>query len=214
MKVSFYVSNNATRLKGFLREYFDICDISFVLTDSFDNHELLALCEQHCIPFFQYSYKQLGLKGKEQNEFISGQLLELLNQTHSDYCFATGARILTGKLLSEYEYRLINIHPAILPSYKGLMAIDRALEDNTLLLGNTAHFISEELDSGPMIMQNLVLRKDFDGYDSVLDMQIPMIKQIIRWLQEGRIEINEGVVSVKDAVYELGSFIPKLELER
>ena len=212
MRCGFYVSRNATRLKMFLKDNFDICDITFILTDNKGNTELSSLCRQHHIPFFEFSYKELGLSGKKQNEFISNKLLELLNETESDYCFATGARILEGEVLTAYENHLINLHPALLPAYKGLHAIDRALEEHVLLLGNTAHFITKDLDSGPMIMQNLILRKDFQNYDSVLDMQVLMFKQIILWLKDSRIEVIDGAVSVKDAVYELGSFIPRLEI--
>lgn len=213
MRYGFYVSGNAGCLKKFLRSDFHFGDIAFIMIDNTDNRELPILCEALHIPFFEYSYKAEGLKGKEQNRFISDKLLELMNSTSSDYCFAMGGRILVGDVLTEYENRLINIHPAILPSYKGLYPIDRALEDKALLLGNTAHFVVGDVDSGPVIMQNLVLRKDYLDYDTVLDMQIPMFMQIVLWLRQGRIELNGGEVSVKDAVYEIGRFIPRLELE-
>ena len=211
MKYGFYVSRNAGRLKLFLNSGFDLGDITFVLTDNTRNRELELLCERSGIPFFQYSYENEGLTGEEQNDFISGKLLELMDATTSDYCFAGGARILKGDLLTKYENRLINIHPAILPAYKGRFPVDRALEDRALLLGNTAHFINEEMDGGPVIMQNLIVRRDYVNYETVLDMQVPMIMQIILWLREGRIGVVDGEVSVKDASYQIGSFIPRLE---
>ncbi|WP_295937777.1 formyltransferase family protein [uncultured Alistipes sp.] len=198
-------------MKLLLKSGFDLDGIAFVLTDNVGNRELESLCEGSGTPFFQYSYQNEGLTGNGQNEFISNKLLELMDATSADYCFAGGARILKGDLLTRYENRLINIHPAILPAYKGRFPVDRALADKALLLGNTAHFINEEMDAGPVIMQNLILRRDYVDYDTVLDMQVPMLMQIIVWLREGRIGVRDNEVTVKDASYEIGSFIPRLE---
>lgn len=212
MKFGFYVSGEAGRLKSFLKENFMIKSISFILIDNIDNKDLVALCEKLSVPIYQYSYSELGLKKKEQNKFISAKLLELLEQTSNGYCFVFGGRILEGDLLFKYENKLINFHPSLLPAYKGISAIDQALKNNALLLGNTAHFIDEQLDNGSMIMQSILPAQQFTGYDSVLNLQIPMIKQIIKWLDEDRMIIQNRKIIIKDGKYNIDTFIPNLEI--
>ena len=78
-----------------------------------------------------------------------------------------------GKLLEAYRNKIINFHPSLLPSYPGLNAIDKAIEGNSLLLGNTAHFIDEKVDTGPIIMQSILPISLFNHYEDVLSLQIP-----------------------------------------
>ena len=212
MKFGVYVSGNAGRLKLFLQDKFEIENVAFVLIDNMKNSDLTFLCKQLKISFYQYSYLELGLKYKEQNIFISNKLLELLAKTESEYCFVFGNRILEGDLLVKYQNKLINFHPSILPAFKGKNAIDQALENNALLLGNTAHFIDEQVDHGSVIMHSLVPAQKFDRYASVLDLQVPMMKQIIMWLKENRITIERGKVVIKNANYKIDTFIPNLEI--
>lgn len=215
IKYGFYVSNDASRLKKYLKyETINRNNISFVLIDAAGNIDLGQLCEQFNIPLYQYSYSELGLKGKERNQFISNKLLSLLERFKTDYCFVFGGKILIGNLLQIYKNKLINFHPSLLPAYAGLKAIDQALADNALLLGNTAHFINEELDSGKIIMQSIMPANNFSGYDSVLDLQIPMLKQIILWLENNRIIFEGDVSYIKDAKYSLDTFIPNLETNK
>lgn len=214
MKYGFYVSGRAGRLKLYLKESsLNIDDIAFVLIDNKYNDDLRYLCQTHKIPYYEYSYKELNLVKKEQNNFISNKLFNLLTETKSEYCFVFGHRILQGELLDIYENRLVNFHPSVLPSYKGYNAIDQALNDNALILGNTAHFITSDLDGGAIIMQSIVSAHDFEGYDSILNMQILMLKQIVEWLKAKRLNIVAGKVEIEDAVYKLGSYIPNIEIE-
>jgi len=212
MKFGFYVSDNAGRLKLFLQHKFEIESIAFVLIDNMDNHDLGQICEQLEIPFYPYSYSELGLKFKEQNRFISAKLMELMELKGAEYCFVFGNRILEGDLLTKYQNKLINFHPSLLPAFKGVKSIDQALENKALLLGNSAHFIEEKVDSGSVIMQSLLPALQFNGYDSVLDLQIPMLKQLIKWLKADRIILNNGRVEVKNASYKMDTFIPNLEI--
>jgi phosphoribosylglycinamide formyltransferase-1 len=59
-------------------------------------------------------------------------------------------------LINAFPDRIINVHPSLLPKYKGLHAIEQAMEANDSETGCTVHFVSEELDSGPIIIQKAV----------------------------------------------------------
>ncbi|MBS8259203.1 phosphoribosylglycinamide formyltransferase [Roseibium polysiphoniae] len=65
-------------------------------------------------------------------------------------------RLLTPFLVNEWRDRMINIHPALLPSFKGLNTHERALDEGVKLHGATVHFVSAEMDDGPIIMQGAV----------------------------------------------------------
>jgi len=93
-------------------------------------------------------------------------------------CF--GDKILKKGLVESYKNRLINFHPSILPSFKGLSAIDQANTFGVDFLGNTAHFIDEGIDTGKIIVQTAMLQEDFECYEDVLELQFPMIKIILR----------------------------------
>ncbi|GHV23738.1 hypothetical protein AGMMS49959_17810 [Planctomycetales bacterium] len=80
-----------------------------------------------------------------------------------------------------------------------------------MLLGNTAHFINEGIDAKPVIMQSILPQSHYKGYDSVLNLQVTMLKQIIIWLKQRRIVCENGKCEIADAVYEIETFIPNLE---
>lgn len=212
MKFGFYVSRTATRLCKLLCDSRSNDKIAFVLIDCTSNDELRNLCLNRGIPLYEYSYKELGLKGKEQNEFISNKFMQLMDEYGVTYSFICGSRILQGKLLEKYKWHLINFHPAVLPAHKGKYAIDQALDDGSLLTGNTAYFIDENLDAGITIMQNLFPVYHFQNYDDVLDKQLPMMLQIMKWLEEDRVIIEGNRCIIRDATYTIGEYIPSLEI--
>ena len=81
-------------------------------------------------------------------------------------------------LIQKYDKRIINFHPSILPSFKGLNAIDQELKAKVRFLGNTAHFIDEGIDSGEIIIQSAMFRSDYEEYEDVLT-TIPNLKHSI-----------------------------------
>ena len=62
-------------------------------------------------------------------------------------------RIVSSKLIEAFPNRIINIHPSLLPKYKGLNAVQQALDSDDLVTGCTVHYVTEELDSGAIICQ-------------------------------------------------------------
>lgn len=211
-KIAFYVSANATRLKKFLLMYGNdniLNNIEFILIDCIENTELEQLCLKHNIKYHSIDLSRESNK----NIKISNLFLKLLNQYHIDYAFVFANRILVGDLLKDYKNKLINFHPSILPSHKGLMAIDKALEEKTFLLGNSAHLITSELDGGDVIMQNIFPSIRFKNYDEVLDKQLPMLRQLMQWIIEDRLMVENSNVSIKNASYAVSEFIPNLEIQ-
>lgn len=108
-----------------------------------------------------------------------------------DYLLCFGSKILKEKFISAYPNKLINFHPSILPSFKGLSAINQSFEYKVSIIGNTAHFIDNGIDSGPIIIQTAMLAEDYEDYEDVLELQFPMIRLILRDILGYKIHINE-----------------------
>ncbi len=123
------------------------------------------------------------LKQEEKNRihnYTSEYIHKLLKKYDIEYLICFGNKILKKKLISDYKNKLINFHPALLPSFKGLNAIDKALEHSVDIIGNTAHYIDEGIDTGKIIIQSAMLSNDFESYEDVLELQLPMLKIIFR----------------------------------
>ncbi len=96
-------------------------------------------------------------------EAFEGSLQAMLDVHRIDLiCLAGFMRLLTAGFVERWRGRIINIHPAILPSYKGLHTHERALEDGVKIHGCTVHFVVPEMDSGPIIAQAAVPVLDDD----------------------------------------------------
>ncbi|MDD5136531.1 MAG: phosphoribosylglycinamide formyltransferase, partial [Candidatus Omnitrophica bacterium] len=77
-------------------------------------------------------------------------------------------RLLSGHFIKEYKDKIVNIHPALLPSFKGTHGIRDALEHGVKVTGPTVHFVDEKLDNGAIILQKAVEVKDADTEESLL----------------------------------------------
>jgi len=126
----------------------------------------------------------------------SDLLFENLIKYDVDYLFCFGDRILKGEILKVFKNKIINFHPSLLPSFPGLNAIDKALATSVQVLGNTAHFIDEGIDTGPIIMQSLISRNSYSCYEDVLSMQIIMLEKIWKLLDANKIMVINNMVEI------------------
>jgi len=212
IKFAFYVSGNATRLIKIIEQYPAILERTFlVVNDEAPNLKLGKLLLGEKIEYHEFQYKEKDLKGQSKNIYLSELLLKKFKEKNIDYSFCFGGKILCGQLLTVYKNKIINFHPAVLPMFPGVKSIDQALNANTFLLGNTAHFIDEGVDTGPVIMQSVIHREHFNDYDDVLDHQLAMINQIYTWILDNRLVIENKKVRIKNAIYKKITFYPNLE---
>ena len=212
INIAFYVSGKATRILKILKLYPQIVKSTvLIFNDSGNNNILHDICEKLKIDYREIDYKKLSLKGKEKNNFLSNKLLKSFKKRGVNYGFSFGGKLLVGDILFEYKNKLINFHPSILPHFPGINSIDRALAGKVNLLGNTAHFIDEGVDTGPVIMQSVIHKSKFVDYDSILDLQLPMINQIFKWLIEERINVVNDEVKIINSDLKV-NFIPNLEI--
>lgn len=213
MNFAFYISGKGTRLQKFLEYNSKLSkNIKVVLSDDPNNLYLKDYVEGMGIKYLLYSFGDLKISKVEKNEYLSNIILDELKKNKVDYCFSFGNHILKGKLLEEYKNKLINFHPAILPSYPGKYSIDQAVNDNAFVIGNTAHFIDEGLDSGPIIMNSVQNIDVFyeKGYEAILDNQVYMLEKLISLLEQNRIKIEKNKVKIIGANYSNVSFFPEI----
>jgi len=101
--------------------------------------------------------------GKDRPAFEHA-LQTLLQQHHIEFlCLAGFMRLLTGSFVKQWQNRLLNIHPALLPAFKGLDTHKRALDAGAKVHGATVHFVVAQMDSGPIIAQGAVAVRDDDS---------------------------------------------------
>lgn len=116
-------------------------------------------------------------------------------------------RIVTAGYVARYAGRMLNIHPSLLPSFTGLRTHERALAAGAKVHGCTVHFVTAELDAGPIVIQAAVPVAANDTVDSlskrVLKQEHIVYPRAIRWFLDGKLVIDNGRVSVKgdDAQY-------------
>ena len=110
-------------------------------------------------------------------------------------------RIVTAGYVKRYAGRMLNIHPSLLPSFTGLKTHERALAAGVKVHGCTVHFVTAELDSGPIVVQAAVPVVANDTVESlskrVLRQEHVVYPRAIRWFLEGRLLIDNGRVSVE-----------------
>ena len=110
-------------------------------------------------------------------------------------------RVLTPGFVSRYRERLLNIHPSLLPAFPGLHTHERALAAGVKVHGCTVHFVTAELDHGPIVVQAAVPVRVGDDAGAlaarVLKQEHVVYPRAVRWFLEGKLALDDGVVRVK-----------------
>jgi phosphoribosylglycinamide formyltransferase-1 len=134
--------------------------------------------------------------GKDREAFERALQDELQAHNIELVCLAGFMRILTPWFVRQWEGRLLNIHPALLPEFKGLDTHARALAAGAKQHGATVHFVVPEMDSGPIVAQAAVPVRADDSEATlaarVLEVEHQIYPQALRWVAEGRVRIDGG----------------------
>ena len=116
-------------------------------------------------------------------------------------------RILGERFVRRYEGRLLNIHPSLLPLFPGLHTHQRALDAGCKLAGATVHFVTPQLDHGPIVMQSVVPVLPDDDAETlaarVLATEHRIYPRAVRWFVGGALRIEHGVVRQRDGAPQL-----------
>lgn len=120
----------------------------------------------------------LSHKQFENREKYDEELIRVIQDRRADLvCLAGFMRLLSSIFVSAFPMKIMNVHPALLPSFPGLHAQKQALDYGVKITGCTVHFVDEGLDSGPIIVQKAIQILDNDTEDSLASRLLPLEHQ-------------------------------------
>ena len=164
------------------------CEIGFVFSNK-PNAPGLARARKLGFPC-----GSIDSAGVERTAF-DRQVVDLLKQHGVDWvCLAGYMRFLSGQFVSQFPNRILNIHPSLLPAFPGLDAQYQALAHGVKITGCTVHLVSEDLDSGPILLQSAVPVPDDDTLEAlssrILIEEHKIYSEAIAWVLKGNYRIE------------------------
>ena len=189
MRVAVFVSGSGSNLQAIIDARIPSIEIALVFSNNPDAYALKR-AENHGIPTLVVNHRDF----KSREEF-EGEILKHLDPLGVELIVLAGfMRILSPVLVRAYSNRMINLHPALLPSFPGIHAARQAIEAGVKFTGCTVHFVDEGVDSGPIILQAVVPVDDDDDEDSLLQKihaeEHRIYPEAIRLISEGKIKIE------------------------
>ena len=192
-KIVILISGRGSNLQALLSAQLP-CNIAAVISNLADAGGL-DIAKQHGI-----SARVIAHRDYADRASFDSALARLIDGYQPDFIVLAGfMRILTTDFVNQYRGKLINIHPSLLPAYAGMNTHERALQDGVKIHGCTVHYVTPDLDHGPIIIQAAVPVLSSDTAQSlaarVLKEEHIIYTQAIRWLCTDQVTLNtEGKV--------------------
>ena len=168
------------------------CDIPLILSN---HHDMQWLAEAYKVPF---QYVEVNTDNKDDAEKTQ---LALLRHHHVDFIvLARYMQVLSADFIRHFPNRIINIHHSFLPAFHGARPYHRAFERGVKLIGATSHYVTEALDDGPIIEQDVARISHRDALDDLIrrgaDLEKIVLSRAVRWHSENRVLLyaNKTVV--------------------
>ena len=157
IRISVFISGRGTNLKSlinFSKKKKEKIKIALVVTNN-RNAKGLVFAKKNNIKFLAVNYKNKRKAESEILKKLSKNNIELV-------CLAGFMKILSKKIIKKYKNKILNIHPSLLPKYKGLNTHKRVIINKETYTGCTVHLVNSKLDSGKIILQKRIriLKKD------------------------------------------------------
>ncbi len=189
MRVAVFVSGSGSNLQAIIDAGIPSIEIALVFSNNPDAYALKR-ADNHGIPTLVINHRDF----KSREEF-EAEILKHLEPLGIELIVLAGfMRILSPVLVRAYANRMINLHPALLPSFPGIHAARQAIEAGVKFTGCTVHFVDEGVDSGPIILQAVVPVEDGDDEDSLLQKihaeEHRIYPEAIKLISEGKIKIE------------------------
>jgi phosphoribosylglycinamide formyltransferase-1 len=154
----------------------------------------LARAEEAGIPTHVIDHTEYASR-----ELFDHALQQVIEEAQADLVVLSGfMRILSDAFVANFKGKLVNIHPSLLPKYKGINTHQRVMDDGEPLHGSSVHFVNEELDGGPILLQARLPVLPNDSRES-LELRIKTKEHLIyptaiTWLVEGRVELIDNII--------------------
>ena len=188
-KLVILISGRGSNMQALLEAKLS-CRIAAVISNRADA-EGLAIAKAHGVPALVVEHRKHA-----DRESFDTALAQAIDAFDPDFVALAGfMRILGAGFVSRYRGRLINIHPSLLPAYSGLDTHARALHDGVKIHGCTVHFVTHDLDHGPIIIQAAVPVLSDDTEQTlaarVLSQEHRIYPQAISWLCQDQVKLSE-----------------------
>jgi len=159
------------------------CEIPLIISNHPDNK---PIADFYGIPFETVPVV------KEQKQVAEQKILDLLQQHNPDFIvLARYMQILSHQFVSAYPQRIINIHHSFLPAFVGAKPYHQAFQRGVKLIGATSHYVTEVLDDGPIIEQDVVRISHRDAVEDLIqkgrDLEKIVLSRAVRWHIENRV---------------------------
>jgi formyltetrahydrofolate deformylase len=168
------------------------CDIPLIISNHADNQPIAGF---YGIPYIAIPVSKEGKREAEE------KILSLIRQHNPDFMvLARYMQILSNEFVNRYPQRIINIHHSFLPAFVGAKPYHQAFIRGVKLIGATSHYVTEVLDDGPIIEQDVVRISHRDSLDDLLqkgrDLEKVVLSRAVRWHIDNRILLygNKTVV--------------------
>ena len=174
------------------------CRVGVVISNKADAYGLVR-ARNHGIPTAVVDHRSF-----ESREAFDARLVEIIRSTGAELvCLAGFMRVVTPVFLRAFPHRILNIHPALLPSFPGTHGPAQALRYGVRFSGCTVHFLDEGIDTGPIIVQAVVPVHEDDTEEMlaarILKEEHRIYPMAIRLFFEGRLELSGRRVLAKEA---------------
>ena len=151
IKACVFISGNGSNLKSIIknsRDYNFPIKIELIISNNIKANGL-KIAKKYSIPYKYFSTRNKKL-------FERNSLFEVKKRNIKFLCLAGFIKVLSNNFIKSFHHKIINIHPSLLPKYKGLDTHERVLKNKEKYSGCTVHYVTSELDSGKIILQKRI----------------------------------------------------------
>ena len=169
IKTCVFISGKGTNLKSLVkssRNYNFPIKIELIISNNI-KAKGLQIAKRNSIPYKFFS-------SKNQKKFERNSLSEIKKRKIQFICLAGFMKVLSSKFIRAFGYKIVNIHPSLLPKFKGLNTHKRVLNCKEKYTGCTVHFVTPKLDSGKIILQKKIL---IDKNETEISLKTKVLKQ-------------------------------------
>ena len=169
IKACVFISGNGSNLKSIIknsRDYNFPIKIELIISNNIKANGL-KIAKKYSIPYKYFSTRNKKL-------FERNSLFEVKKRNIKFLCLAGFMKVLSNNFIKSFHHKIINIHPSLLPKYKGLDTHERVLKNKEKYSGCTVHYVTSKLDSGKIILQK---RIRIDKNETAHSLKLKILKQ-------------------------------------
>ncbi|MEH6404448.1 MAG: phosphoribosylglycinamide formyltransferase [Sneathiella sp.] len=201
MKIAVLISSRGSNMQALVKACQAVDFPAEIVTVVSNNADAAGIefAAQHNIPTNVIDHRDY-----DNREDFDTALSDYLSSVKADLiCLAGFMRLLTPDFVNRWRDRIINIHPSLLPAFKGLHVHERALESGARFTGCTVHIVRPEMDDGPIIAQAAVPILSSDTADTlaarILEQEHRIYPMALRLFAEKKVKIHGSIATIEDA---------------